>query len=330
VRIDPGQIATAFGLGVPRGPLLALGGGSSARTHGLATTHGRWVVKIERPLGAWQREAKTRSYLLERAALDAGVAMPRPVEPPPPAVGFWHDAGDRLIRVVEHVAGATPVLPADPALAGWVGSTLAAIAGLELAADLDADESYPLHPVAGWRAWVAEAGAGRPLVAHSAAALLPAVAEATAVVEAALVAAPAARLAHRDFRPANVLADPGGHTLIDWDYGGPEVPWWEAVHTAFRFAGALGLDGRADGPTVRRVLAAYLDAGGPAGPADRTAFAALLRSMLAGTAYSLWLALGHRPAEPARRAQAARDVRATSMVLPRVLASLDRWATLLP
>jgi hypothetical protein len=76
-------------------------------------------------------------------------------------------------------------------------------------------------------------------------------------------------------------------------------------------------------------VGAYLEAGGPPGPADPTAFAGALRSMLVWAAYSLWLALGHRDATPQRRARAAGHVAAAAEALPAFLASLDGWARLL-
>ncbi|MEU5384235.1 aminoglycoside phosphotransferase family protein [Kitasatospora cineracea] len=278
------------------------------------------------------RQAR-RVHRLQRAARAAGIAMPPPVPPPAPAVGYWHrpdpDAPD-VVRVSGWLDGHDlrgPGAGAEaPAATGWVGRTLARIARL----DTGGGTPEPPHPLAEWQQWVAEAEAGGLPVAAPARALLPAVADATALVADAQRTAPAAVLVHGDTSRANVLRTPDGYALIDWETARLEVPWWEAVDVALRFATPSSSPTVAPDPrTVRPLLTAYLDAGGPPGPADPTAFAGLLRSQLAFTAWCLWLALGHRAATPEQRAFGLRLVTATARDLPRVLRSLAGWTALL-
>ncbi|SDK88618.1 phosphotransferase [Streptomyces indicus] len=317
------EVAEAFGLGEPL-RTHALRGGSSSGAWRLDTQDGAWLVKVQPPAGDWWARSARRAYELESAAQASALPLPRPLLPPDPAIGFWHDAGPYYARVSAYVPGRTARL-GDPGLAEWLGGTLAAVAALDLPADLADDESAPLHPPADWRAWAAEARGSE--VADAAQELLPAVAEATGLVRAAEAGAPAARLGHRDTGLANILVHQGSFTLIDWDAAGPVIPWWDAVHTALRCAGGLDAPGTTDAAAVRQTLAAYRAAGGPVGAADETAFAGLLRSTLAFTAYTLWLALGHRGGDAEFRAQGARRFRASADSLHRALGSLPEWQT---
>ncbi len=320
----------AFGLGRSVGPWRALdNGGAPTDGRVLETSRGRWTVRTGRLLSDWHREQAHRVHRLQRAALAAGVAMPRPVDPPAPALGYWHHpGGDTLVKVSGWLDGHDLRRPGtDLAEAvDWTGRTLARIAVL----DTGGEQPPSPHPVAEWREWVSEAEAGGLPVAGPARALLPAVADAVALVEDAAHGAPAAVLVHGDTSRANVLRTPDGYALIDWESVQPEVPWWEAVSVAFRFATpfngpAVGADPR----VVRPLLAAYLDAGGPGGPADASAFAGLLRSQLATAAWCLWLALGHRAADAEQRAFGLRIVTDTARELPVVLRGLEGWAALL-
>lgn len=326
------DIATAFGLGTLVTEPEALHGGVSTDAWVLTTSRGRWVVKTDLLRGDWHRDAKQRAHRLEHAAFAADLPMPRPVDPPAPAIGYWHDTGTGLVRVAEWVEGRDLRTSSAPAPTRWLGTVLGRVAGLELAADLDEDGSTPVHPVAEWREWVAEAEARSLAVAGPARSLLATVDDATAIVLAASAEPPPAYLAHRDVSAANVVRTPHGLRLIDWDLAGPAVPWWETVGVAFDFAGELTEDGGTDPGSqrvVREVVEAYADAGGSIGAADVSAFAGVLRSTLGFTAWCLWLALGHRDADAERQAFGAREVAGASRTLPRVVSSLERWSAYL-
>lgn len=196
--------------------------------------------------------------------------MPRPVDPPAPAIGYWHDTGAALVRVAEWVEGRDLRTSSAPPPTRWLGTVLGRVAGLELAADLDEDGSTPVHPIADWREWVAEAESRSIAVAGPARSLLATVEDATAIVLAASAEAPPVYLAHRDVSPANVMRTPDGLRLIDWDLAGPAVPWWETVGVAFDFAGELREDAVTDPGSqrvVREVVEAYANADGSIGAA---------------------------------------------------------------
>jgi Ser/Thr protein kinase RdoA (MazF antagonist) len=336
--LGPVDLATAFGLGRPLGePRPLANGDHPSGTRVLTTDRGRWVVKTDRLIGDWQRRQARLVHRLESAALAAGVPMPRPVRPPPPAVGSWHNpAGQDLVRVTEWVDGhdlRQPSAERSPSLvaaAEWVGASIGRVALLGLAAEPGHDEDGSPHAMADWREWVAEAEAGDHAVAGPARSLLPAIEEATALIRHARRDRPRTVLVHGDTSQANVLRTPTGYALIDWDGARAEVPWREAVSVAFRFTTPFnGPTAEGDARVVRPLIDAYLGQGAPAGPADASAFAGMLRSQLAVIAWCLWLALGHRQADAAQRAFGLRIVSSAARGLPRTLRSLDRWAALL-
>ncbi|MFC8818843.1 aminoglycoside phosphotransferase family protein [Streptomyces rochei] len=338
MNLDAAALAAMFGLGRPLGPWRPLAnGGAPSDSRVLTTTHGRWVVRTGRLLGDWHREQAHRVHRLESAAWDAGIAMPRPVEPPAPAVGHWHNpAGDTLVRVSEWLEEhdlRQVDMTSDAEIsqaAEWVGSTLARIALLGAATGVAADDGMPPHPPAEWREWVAEADAGGHPVATPARALLPVVEEATALIQEALCEPPGTAWVHGDTSRANVLRTRYGYALIDWEGARSDAPWWEAVNVAFRFATPFnGPTAAGDPRVVRPLLTAYLDAGGPSGPAEVSAFAGMLRSQLAAIAWCLWLALGHLRATADQRAFGLRIVTSAARDMPQVMNSLETWTTLL-
>ncbi|MEO3753285.1 phosphotransferase [Streptomyces sp. B6B3] len=331
--IDAAGVAAAFGLGRPVGEWRPLANGdhpSDSRV--LTTVRGRWVVRSGRLLGDWHRRHAWRVHTLESAAWRAGIPMPRPVAPPSPAVGYWHNPhGDALVRVSEWLEGHDLRRPGAGAdAAAWAGDALGRIALLDTAADLGPEDEPALHPLSDWHEWVAEAEAGDSPVAGPARSLLPVVEDATGRVREARRSQPGTVLVHGDTSRTNVLRTATGYALIDWESARADVPWWEAVNVGFRFATPFnGPTADGDPRMVRPLIAAYLDRGGPGGPADVSAFAGMLRSQLAVIAWCLWLALGHRQADAARRDFGRRIVASAAREMPRVLRSLDGWATLL-
>lgn len=309
----------AFDVGTPAAPPVRLAGGSSAERWLLTTDRGRWVVKTTADPPAWQRHEMRVSAELERAAYRAGVPMPAPVEPQGESIGYWAPVDGRWVRVSRWIDGVPPA--DDAALAPWLGRTLAAIERLDLPGDPTAEAAYPLHDPAEWRDWLDRAVAAGVL--DTASTVDSAVRDGMSLVRAALATRPAFRLAHRDVNRRNVLVAAHGPVLLDFDYAGPEVPWWEVVHHAFDLT-------RPPRPAlVRAVLTAHRDAGGTPGPAGPEAFAGYLRATLNTLAYHLWLATGQRPASPDRRATAAALVRDQAAALPAMLNSLDGWCRLL-
>lgn len=280
---------------------------------------GTWVVKTIRPHGDWQLAAMVASADLERAALAAGLELARPVEPPAGArtVGYWAAVGDGYARVHEHLDGVHPRIPLDPETGRWLGGVVARLAALALPGAVGDDASRPLYSADAWRTWLDEADHAGLTSAAAVRAALPAIADAVALIRQAAGSAPPAVLLHRDLAARNLLLTAAGPRLVDWDYAGPEVPWWEAVK--------LGVDLDA----VPAVLDGYARAGGEFGPADETAFAGLLWSQVAYAAYCLWVALGHRGGDARRRADADADLGRFATAFPSTMDGLGRRVALL-
>jgi hypothetical protein len=80
-------LCETFDPGAPSQPASRLPGGSSATPWRLRTTRGEWIVKATGSPADRQLHEMRVSGVLEQSADRAGVALPRPVEPPEPRVG---------------------------------------------------------------------------------------------------------------------------------------------------------------------------------------------------------------------------------------------------
>jgi Phosphotransferase enzyme family len=288
------------------------------------------MVKAISSPTAWELTAMRVYGVLERAAYRAGVSMPRPVEPNGPGVGYWACLGEAgmWVRVSEWVDG-TAASPADMSLAAWLGRTLATVERLALPGDHTGEAAYPVHSVSEWHDWLDEAGAAGVLSRQRTRGVLVAVTQATSLVDAALAAGPVFQLAHRDVSRRNILITGRGPVLLDFDYAGPEVPWWEFVHHAFDLASPSLGEHPPRPDEVGVALEAYVEQGATAGPAGPEAFAGLLRAVLGALAYNLWLSVGHRPADETRRSAAARATQQLAGALPTIVNSIESWTRLI-
>ena len=341
------DICVILGLGARCDPPELVAGGSSAACWRVRTTRGRWLVKTTPAPAAWQLREMRVSGRLERAAYEAGVPMPAPAEPaaalsgpaaPVAALsaatgiaGYWvrFDEDGRYARASAWIDGRPCAGRPSGSLAAWLGRTVAAIERLRLPGDPSAEAAYPVHPVPDWREWLGQAVSGGILRQTQASGALSAVTDGTVLVKEALADGPVFRLAHRDVSRSNIVVTADGPVLIDFDYAGPEVPWWEFVHTCFNLASPILGEGPPRPELIHVALASYAETGGAGGPARPEAFAGLVRAMLSTLAYELWLAAGHRYATPERRATAAQRVRQLAARLPDVLGSLDSWSNLI-
>ncbi|MET7282659.1 aminoglycoside phosphotransferase family protein [Kribbella sp. NPDC005582] len=334
------QVADAFGLGSVLEDRPLANGDRPAVTRVVSTSTGRWVVKHDRlgsaersDLSEWQRTKAWTVHRLESAAAAAGIPMPAPVQPPEPSVGFWYaPPGRDLVRVTEWVDGRDlrEAHVADEELAGWLGGVLAKIARLDVEVDEDADASQ-VFPLEEWRDWVRQAERmADPAVGQAARAVLGVAEDSADLVAEALRNRPPLTMTHGDAARANILATPTGLMLIDWESATADVAWWDAANNAVRLAAPNERSIAGGDPRIiRALIGSYRDAGGPAGPADATAFAGLLIGHLSFTAWCLWVALGHRDESAEQVASCTRSLLDAAEHLPRILRELDDWALLL-
>ena len=185
---SPSAIARTFGLGVPTGPLVAVGSGPSARHHlwRLSTTRGRFAVKAlsqDRKFGA-DLQALQEPVPLELAALAAGVPMARPclVSGSDAGVAAVSAPGRQpmLVTVHEWVDGITATAPCSTGLAAVLGGALAVIhrVGFDCGEGVEVDPWYrAAHGPAHWRGladradqaglgWAARLRAALPVLAE--------------------------------------------------------------------------------------------------------------------------------------------------------------------
>jgi Ser/Thr protein kinase RdoA (MazF antagonist) len=234
--VSPSPIAEAFGLGIPTGPLVAIGSGPSGvhQLWRLATTRGRFAVKVlgpdQHPGGVEALEGAGR---LELAALAAGVPMPRPCLVPGTGAGVAAIAGLAsdavLVRVHEWVEGSISTAPAPIGLAAELGAALAALhrVGFECGQDAEVDPWYrAAYGVAHWGGLAdrgARAGRGWPRRLR---ATVPVLAEVEALVAARAAQSLPLLVCHSDLVPGNVLVSVEGRPwILDWDDAGP----WNAA-----------------------------------------------------------------------------------------------------
>lgn len=260
---DPRAVLAAFGLPGTPVAMDEVAGAWSNRVLRLRTTTGDYAVKeLRNPWGEprW-REWLDEGWRLELAALAAGVAVPEPVRTAdggclaevPRADG----AGTVPVRVHRWVEAATvPPGPVAPAVARWVGRTLAQVHRLALrptAPDLYAG-----------RAWLTSADVWPGLVARAAAVGAPwteplARAEPVARRASALLvpwdAGPEV-LCHADVDPSNLLLSATGPRLCDWDVVLPRLASQDLAHAAVTMASWRAPD------VAAAVVAGYRDAGG--------------------------------------------------------------------
>jgi Ser/Thr protein kinase RdoA (MazF antagonist) len=334
--VSPSPIAEAFGLGIPTGPLVAIGSGPSGvhQLWRLSTTRGRFAVKVlgpdQHPGGVEALEGAGR---LELAALAAGVPMPRPCLVPGTGAGVAAIAGlgsdSVLVRVHEWVDGSIPTAPAPIGLAAELGAALAALhrVGFECGQDAEVDPWYrAAYGAAHWRG-LADRGerAGRGW-ARRLRATLPVLAEVEALVAARAAQSLPLLVCHSDLVPGNVLVSVEGRPwILDWDDAGP----WNAAEevAAAVVSWSTGPQGEPRERVALALVEGYRRAGGVFSCGSPTVLAGSL------SAVANWLDLNVRrsldDAAEGRDQQAEAEIAGVLRELAWRLARLDRWIDLL-
>jgi Ser/Thr protein kinase RdoA (MazF antagonist) len=335
---SPSVIARSFGLGVPTGPLVAVGSGPSARHHlwRLSTTRGRFAVKAlsrDQEFGA-DVQALQGPVRLELAALAAGVPMPRPclVSGSDAGVAAVSALGRQpvLVAVHEWVDGSTATAPGSTELAAELGSALAVIhrVGFEGGEGVEVDSWYrAAHGAAHWRGLADRADqAGLGWAARLRAAL-PVLAEVEALAGVRAAETVPLVVTHSDLVPGNVVVSAQGRPwIVDWDDAGP----WNAAEevAAAVVSWSTGPQGEPNARVALALVEGYRRAGGTFTVGSPTVLAGSL------SAVANWLELKVRSgldnAAYARgRVQAETEVADALSQLVWRWTRLDRWTDLL-
>jgi aminoglycoside phosphotransferase (APT) family kinase protein len=300
--------------------MTAVAGAWSNRVYRLETGRGAFAVKALCNPWADDRwhEWLAEAWSFELRAIAAGVPAPEPI--PSVADGSclaWVAAtggGERVpVRVHRWVDGVpAPDRPVENAVSDWAGRVLARLHALGI---WPADRSvFPVATTETADRWPALCEAAR----RAAAPWVDRLDAVRAAVEAAAELARDAErtpdrtvMSHGDIDQKNLILTAGGPVLCDWDVAMPLVPRRELADVA------LSLGGWARVEVSRRVIRAYVDAGGEE---IRIAPHDLGPSLMAGldwVAFNVERAIGQRPASP-EQAELARRI------VPGLLAELPR------
>jgi hypothetical protein len=247
VTLDAQSVADAFALGRAASLSGPVARGELGQVRRLVTDRGTWAVKES--FDDLDRDEAETSSVFHAACARAGVPTP---EPHAATDGrYVAEVAGELLRAYTWVDLADPDNGVDPAAVGVLLASLHAVR-------LESDD--PVHPwfeaPVGRREWQAvlksARGAGAPY-ADRLAELVPALVE----VEQVLTPMAPLQVCHLDLWADNVRLTPdGGVCVIDFDNAGPGDPAREVAMAAFEF-------GQGDAERVRRLYAAYRDAGGP-------------------------------------------------------------------
>ncbi|MCD9873197.1 phosphotransferase enzyme family protein [Streptomyces guryensis] len=269
------HLVEAYGLGSGPWTLTPVTRGALGQIWKLSGHSSTWAVK-EMLFGCDERQVQ-REAALRDASERLGITSPKllanregsPVSRLPPR------AGGSSVKLYEWIDG-TGADPARPEILSWVGRTLALLhvagAGTSEAPGswyetcprkADWEELHRRTDAAGlpWSDALARFAAGP---AGELARLV------NSADRSALVTS------HLDVQPQNVLLGPAGPVLIDWDNAGPTAPERELAWIVFAWSGR----NRLNADSARRVVRAYVAAGGPGRIRDLDAFSTLVATSL--------------------------------------------------
>ncbi len=325
------QVAKAFNLGEPAGPLTMVVGSSAHRTWRLDTFGAVYFVKhYDRPwdMPTWSDWISyiQGSWEIERAAWQAGLAVAEPVMAPG-AMWPWIDldVGDGLATVRVH-KWEYGVLRTDPAtvpvakqLGDFLGRTHRLLPGL------DEWRRPPTWPD-DWASAVSWSTTTDRRLVQSLAGTLPLLEEASARCAAAAKESVRLVRTHRDLHSHNVIERGDGRVIVvDWDAASTQRADWELVETAFELAGTV--TGPPDRAVVDAFVSAYHEADGPARTVDEASFAGLLMCSQNWLRYNLRRVAGHLPGAtlaPGERDPAVETIRSLEAVR-RAVGSIEEW-----
>ncbi len=324
-------VARAFDLGDPSGPATAVDGGLLNRMWRVDTSTGAYAVKQPAHTHVVARGDYQRAFDVELAALDAGLAIPRPVPNP-------HDGGpladlavagpsDVPVTVLVHrwVDGRRldPDVPVSPEVARAVAHDLARLNGLGIDPTRWPDSGvWKQAPTpATWTTLATQVGdAGidlgwsRALVDHEA--QLRALAERLLVEDGPI--GPTV-VSHRDADAKNLLIVDGRAMLIDWEVCGPTTVGHELGKSVLDLAG--GCQGPPLEATAVALLAGYAEVAGRLPEPSGAWFSEWFMACSSFVAYNVGLARS----DAADHGVDDRPSQILSTLLPALIDTATRW-----
>ncbi|TCC43186.1 aminoglycoside phosphotransferase family protein [Kribbella sindirgiensis] len=274
-------IALAFELGAPDGDLIHVRRGD-ADTWRLNTSTGSYFVKGYLP--AVDVHELTVAMEFERRALASGVHTPDPVMPIDPLIGWVSRVEDQLFRVYRWIEPRTRV----PDISTWLGRTMAQVHQLQPLgrAGLPQWWRQAVHPPETWEAWFAETRKRNWRLESDS---LPHILAISARIAELCDDVPDLVTTHGDFKTHNIVMSPSGPVLVDWDSVRTDSAALEAGRSAYIF-------GRGEPEQIKRILTAYVAAGGELGWAGQDLFLSVARNVIQVLAEHIRVALGETTA----------------------------------
>lgn len=290
----PEEIAVAFELGTPVGGLVHVRRGDTDAWR-LDTTTGHYFVKGYFPTTGGQFHGEhlidqlAVAMEFERRALAAGVEMPEPITPVDPLLGLVTRIGGRLFRVhqwIEH----QPSQP-DRDISAWLGRTMLQIHQLQPLGRLGLPQWWrgAIQSPATWEGWLAEARKRDASWTASYGESLPHILTVTERILELCDVVPDLVTTHGDFKTHNIVASASGPVLVDWDSVRTDSAALEAGRVAYIF-------GAGQPEQVRRILTAYVEAGGDLGWAGPDLYLSVSRNQVQVLGEQIRVSLGEAPA----------------------------------
>jgi len=290
----PEEIAFAFDLGNPDGSLVHVRRGDNDAWR-LNTTTGSYFVKGYFPTtgGQFHGEHLTDqlafAMAFERQALEAGVDMPMPITPTDPLLGWVTRIEDRLFRVYRWIEHRTS--QPDQDVSTWLGRTMMQVHQLQPLGRVGLPQWWrqAVQSPAAWEGWFARARNRGASWAGLYLDCVPHILAVTARIAELCDVAPDLVTTHGAFKSHNIVMSPSGPILVDWDSVRTDNAALEAGRVAYIF-------GAGEPERVRRILAAYVAAGGDLGWAGPDVFLSVTRNHVQVLSERIRVSLGEATA----------------------------------
>lgn len=281
------SVAAAFGLGIPLGPMTALGRQWAGHAWALTTDLGRWLA---RELFDWFDEGAIEAeVLLAESTSAVGILTPQPVRSPSGAVVVALD-GSRWRVYALPAVGPEPTIPADPRYAAAAGRIVGKVHALQLPVrEPVVSWLTNVRPASQWRHLHAAAAEAGKLWAERLAQVIPVITDVGGIVESLDVSEKLVLSACHYAPNAFCVVGRDNLAVMSWEHAGAIPPRWDLGGTVASWS--EGVLGTVNAPAARAVLAAYAAEYEVPDPLDLGVFSAALCASLSWLASRITIAL---------------------------------------